>query len=118
MAEGFAKQSAGDKYQIHSAGSRPSGRIHPGAIEIMKEKGIDLTRQTSKGLNDLPQLQWDAIVTMGCGDACPHLPAKKRFDWNLADPNGTPVQEMRAMRDEIERRVRGLLRALEKSSPQ
>lgn len=105
MAEGFAM---GLGLDAHSAGSKPSGKINETAVEVMKEKGIDLSTQRSKGLDDLPSGEWDAIVTMGCGDACPNVPAKKRLDWDLSDPKNLPLSEFRKVRDEIERRVRAL----------
>src|SRR4030067_1138059 len=86
MAEGFARRLGRDRVTAFSAGSRPSGQINPRAVEFMKEKGIDLTVQLSKGLDDLPKVRWDYIVTMGCGDACPTLPAKHRLDWELPTP--------------------------------
>jgi protein-tyrosine-phosphatase len=75
----------------------------------MNEKGIDLTVQRSKGLEDLPRIQWDYIVTMGCGDACPHLPARHRLDWELTDPRHLEDAGFRAVRDDIEARVRALI---------
>jgi len=109
MAEGFARTLGGDRVAAFSAGSRPSGQINPRAIEFMKEKGIDLTEQLSKGLDDLPTVKWDYIVTMGCGDACPTLPAAHRVDWELPDPKHLPDDEFRAVRDRIEGLVAGLL---------
>jgi protein-tyrosine-phosphatase len=77
----------------------------------MAEKGIDIAAQPSKGLDDLPDLCWDYVVTMGCGDACPHLPAKNRLDWDLPDPKAFPDDEFRAVRDRIERLVGDLIGA-------
>jgi len=116
MAEGLAHHLGKDKIKAYSAGSHPSSRVHPDAISIMREKGISIDRHSSKGLKALPPLQWDAIVTMGCKDACPHLPAKRRYDWNLPNPNGKSPPEMRRIRDEIESRVQSLLQELEKSN--
>jgi arsenate reductase len=111
MAEGFARLHGGDKVEAHSAGSRPSGVINPKAIDAMKEKGVDLSaRQRSKGLNDLPKLEWDYVITMGCGDECPYLPAKLRDDWPLEDPKHLPPDQFNRVRDEIERRVIELLK--------
>ena len=90
-------------------GSRPSGRINPRAIEFMNEKGIDLAVQSSKGLDDLPRVEWDYIVTMGCGDACPSLPAAHRLDWELPDPKHLSDDGFRAVRDRIEGLINGLL---------
>ena len=109
MAEGFARALGRGRVSAHSAGSRPSGQINPRAIEFMNEKGIDLTVQSSKGLGDLPPVEWDYIVTMGCGDACPSLPAAHRLDWELPDPKHLPDDGFRAVRDRIEGLIRGLL---------
>lgn len=111
MAEGFARAAGEGKVAAFSAGSRPSGRVHPSAERFMKERGIDLSVQSSKGLDDLPQgIEWDYLVTMGCGDACPHLPAKHRLDWDLPDPKHLGDDEFRHVRDRIESMVRDLLR--------
>jgi protein-tyrosine-phosphatase len=109
MAEGFARQLGQDRVAVYSAGSRPSGRINPRAIQFMKEKGIDLAPQFSKGLDDLPKLRWDYIVTMGCGDACPTLPAVHRLDWDLTDPKHLDDAGFRGIRDRIEGLVRDLI---------
>jgi protein-tyrosine-phosphatase len=103
MAEGFAHARARGRVAVHSAGSRPSGRVNPRAVTFMRERGIDLTRQTSKGLDDLPSgTEWAFVVTMGCGDACPHLPARNRIDWDLPDPKTLSDDEFRLVRDRIE----------------
>jgi protein-tyrosine-phosphatase len=109
MAEGFARALGGDGVIAHSAGSQPAGQVNPRAREFMAERGIDLTDQASKGLADLPVVDWDWIVTMGCGDACPSLPARHRADWDLADPKDLPDEHFRTVRDEIEQRVSRLL---------
>ena len=109
MAEGFARTLGRGRVAVYSAGSRPAGQIHPRAIHLMKEKDIDLTVQRSKGLDELPDVKWDWIVTMGCGDACPSLPAVHRLDWELQDPKRLPDDGFRAIRDQIERLVGGLL---------
>jgi arsenate reductase len=118
MAEGFARRLGQGRVTVFSAGSRPSGQVNPRAIQFMKEKGIDLTVQLSKGLDDLPKVRWDYIVTMGCGDACPTLPAVHRLDWDLPDPKQLPDDGFRAIRDKIEGLVSGLLsEALAPSEP-
>ena len=109
MAEGFARTLGGGRVAAFSAGSRPSGQINPRAIQFMSEKGIDLTVQHSKGLDDLPQVKWDYIVTMGCGDACPMLPAAHRLDWELTDPKHLDDDGFRAVRDRIEGLITALL---------
>ena len=109
MAEGFARSLGRGRVTSFSAGSRPSGQINLRAIQFMQEKGIDLSVQQSKGLDDLPKLRWDYIVTMGCGDACPMLPALHRLDWELQDPKHLPDDGFRAIRDRIEQLISALL---------
>jgi arsenate reductase len=109
MAEGFARLHGAGKVEAFSAGSRPSGKVNETAAVLMKEKGVDLGLQRSKGLNDLPPGKWEAVVTMGCGDACPSLPAVRRLDWALPDPKHLPLDEFRKVRDEIEARVKSLI---------
>lgn len=106
MAEGFARALGADAW---SAGSRPSGRVNPRAITFMKEKGIDLEVHASKSLEEIPQGTWDGVVTMGCGDACPHVPAKHRLDWDLPDPKHLSDEGFRAVRDRIEALVAHLV---------
>ncbi len=109
MAEGFARAIGAGRVEAFSSGSRPSGRINERAIAFMREKGIDLGGQRSKGLDELPPGKWDWIVTMGCGDACPHLPAAHRLDWELPDPKHLDDAGFRGVRDDIESRVRALV---------
>jgi arsenate reductase (thioredoxin) len=112
IAEGYALRLAKPGWVVASAGSRPSGSIHPRAVSFMKEEGIDLSGQRSKGLEEISAIAWDAVVTMGCGDACPHVPARRRLDWDLPDPKTLPDEEFRRIRDEIRRRVGHLCREL------
>jgi protein-tyrosine-phosphatase len=112
MAEAFARRLGGDRVDARSAGSRPSGRINPRAIAFMAERGIDLTAQHSKSLDDVGSEPFDAVVTMGCGDACPWIAAARREDWALPDPKSLNDAGFRQVRDDIERRVSGLLREL------
>jgi protein-tyrosine-phosphatase len=109
MAEGFARLHGAGKIEAYSAGSKPSGKVNETAVLVMKEKAVDLNAQRSKGLSGLPPGQWDALVTMGCGDACPTLPAKRRLDWALPDPKHMPLDEFRKVRDDIEARVKALI---------
>lgn len=109
MAEGFARAIGRDRVEAYSAGSRPSGEVDERAIAFMSEVGIGLVGQRSKGLNDLPPGAWDYIVTMGCGDACPNLPAHHRIDWDLPDPKPLDDAGFRNVRDQIARRVAALL---------
>ena len=112
MAEAIARSLAGGACEIWSCGSRPSGTVHPVAVQMMQELGLDLSRHRSKGLDALPGGAWDAVVTMGCGDACGLLPAKRRLDWPIPDPVGLPPEQTRAIRDDLARRVRALLEEL------
>lgn len=110
VAEAFARMHGGSSVEAHSAGSRPSGKINPRAISSMAERGYDLSKHESKGLQDIPQVQFDYVITMGCGDECPFVPAKHREDWDLPDPKNLPREEFNSVRNEIERRVRELLK--------
>lgn len=113
MAEGFAK-AYGPKYLIvFSAGSHPAGFVSADAIVYMKEKGIDISGHYSKGVIDLPKMEFDYVVTMGCGDDCPLVPSKKRLDWKIHDPIGGSPNFFRFVRDSIEEKVKELLSGLE-----
>ena len=111
MAEAFARLHGGAGVEAYSAGSRPSGRINPKAVRFMAERGVDLSTHGSKSLDDVGGLAFDAVVTMGCGDACPWVPARRREDWALPDPREMDDDGYRAVRDDIEARVRALLAA-------
>ena len=113
MAEAFARVHGSNSVAALSAGSRPSGQINPRAIAFMAERGIDLSSQHSKSLADVGDEPFAAIVTMGCGDACPWLPADRREDWALPDPKLLDDDGFRRVRDEIEQRVLALLSALQ-----
>ncbi len=117
MAEALARMLGGVEVEAHSAGSRPSGRVNPQAIASMAEIGYDLTTHRSKSVADLPPGPYDAVVTMGCGDACPALPARLRLDWPIPDPKGMPPEGVRRVREGIARRVKELLEALRRSAP-
>jgi len=109
MAQAFARLLGGDEVEAYSAGSRPSGRVHPRAVAAMAARGYDLSTHTSKSLDALPPLEFDAAVTMGCGDACPHVRARLREDWQIPDPRDLDEAGFAAVRDRIEREVRALL---------
>jgi len=109
MAEAIAKSLAADRWEVWSAGSSPSGRVHPVAIQAMQELGLDLSGHRSKGLDAIPVRQWDYVVTMGCGDTCPAVPARHRIEWDIPDPIGLPMDEVRRIRDDVIRRVGDLL---------
>lgn len=110
MAEAFARMHGDDTVEAHSAGSKPSGKVNPRAIAAMKERGYDLSTHRSKSLDDIPFGEYEYVVTMGCGDACPWIPARNREDWDLPDPKQLPEDEFAQVRDAIERRVLELLR--------
>jgi protein-tyrosine-phosphatase len=112
MAQAFAKLYGGDAVESFSAGSRPSGKVNPKAIAAMAELGYDLSTHTSKGLDEFNGTEIDAAVTMGCGDACPLVKAKHRFDWQIPDPREMPPEEFRKVRDLIAEKVRELLAQL------
>jgi len=109
MAEAFARIHGGDRVEAFSAGSRPSGKVNPRAVAAMAERGYDLTAHQSKSLRDVPDGEYEWVITMGCGDECPWIPAVHRDDWDLPDPKTLPPAEFNTVRDEIERRVRSLL---------
>ena len=111
MAEAFARMHGGDGVEAMSAGSKPSGVINPKAVRFMAERGVDLSTHASKSLHEVTG-EFDAVVTMGCGDDCPWVPAKRREDWALPDPKHMDDDGYRAVRDEIESRVRALLAGL------
>lgn len=110
MAQAFALMSG--EVEAYSAGSKPSGRVNPKAIEAMRELGYDLSTHVSKSLNDLPDVPFDAAVTMGCGDACPNLKAKQRLDWSIPDPRDMAPEEFRQVRDLIAGKVSQLVSEL------
>ena len=109
MAEGFANAFSQGKLEVYSAGSRPSLEIDPLVIEVMKEKRIDLTAKRPKGLNDLPPIEMDYLITMGCEEVCPAVLAKKIIEWKIPDPKGKSIDFFREVRDIIEGKVKSLL---------
>lgn len=112
MAEAFARELGGPGIRAHSAGSEPSGTVHPLATRVMRERALDLSGHRSTGFGDLEADRFEAVVTMGCGEACPQFSAARRLDWQVPDPAGGGVEDFRRARDEIERRVRRLLDSL------
>ena len=109
IAQGFAEAFGTGRVEAYSAGSRPSSRINPLAIEVMKEKNIDLSGRRPKGLNDLPPVEMDYLITMGCEETCPAVAARKIIEWQVPDPKGKPIDEVRRIRDMLEAKVRTLL---------
>ena len=113
MAQGFAEVLGKQKIEVYSAGSRPSSVIDPLVIEVMKEKGIDLSAKRPKGLNDLPAVEMDYLITMGCEETCPAISAKRIIEWEISDPKGKSLDAFRNVGDIIEEKVRNLLREIE-----
>jgi len=109
MAEAFGRMHGGGDVEVHSSGSRPSGNVSPRAVEFMREIGYDLTTHRSKPLTEIPQVEYDAAITMGCGDECPAVRAKVREDWGIPDPKELAAEQFREVRDLIERRVKELI---------
>ena len=113
MAQAFADLLGKGKFDVYSAGSRPASQIDPVIIEVMKEKGIDLSSRVAKGLKDLPPVEMDYLVTMGCEEACPAISARKILEWNIPDPKGKPIDEIRRIGDLLEAKVKRLLEEIE-----
>lgn len=112
MAEAFARRLGAGRIDACSAGSRPAENVNPRAIAFMAECGYDLRDRTTMPLSAFEGQTFDAVVTMGCGDACPMIPAARRVDWALPDPKSLPDDKFRAVRDEIEHRVRQIISEL------
>jgi len=113
MAEAFARIHGEGRVEAASAGSKPSGRVNPKAVEAMKELGYDLTAHASKGLDEFNGREVDVAVTMGCGDECPLVRANRREDWQIPDPRDMTPEQFRGVRDLIEQKVKDLLAVLE-----
>jgi len=116
MAEAFAKMQGG--VEAYSAGSRPSGRVNGKAIAAMAELGYDMEEHASKSLEEIPHTEYDAVVTMGCGDACPWLPALRSEDWEIPDPKAMEPADFNGVRDIIGAKVRALLASFSRSGPE
>jgi protein-tyrosine-phosphatase len=113
MAEAYARMLGGGRVEAYSAGSRPSGRVNPRAVEFMREIGYDLTAHRSKALADLPAGEFEVVVGMGCGDqGCPLVKAKRHLEWAIPDPKDLPADQYRAVRDLIGVKVKELLASL------
>lgn len=109
MAAAFARQIGRDRVTVHSAGSDPGESLNPAVVAAMAEVGLDISNESPRGLTDAMATHADVVVTMGCGDACPVYPGKRYLDWELPDPAGCPLEEVRLIRDDIEARVRALI---------
>lgn len=116
MAAGWMRHLAGDAVEVYSGGSEPGSRLNPMAVAAMAEVGIDISAESPRHWTDAMVRSADVVVTMGCGDTCPYFPGRRYEDWELTDPAGQPIAVVREVRDEIERRVRGLIASLEASN--
>jgi arsenate reductase (thioredoxin) len=112
IAEAFARIHGAEKVEAYSAGSRPSGRVNLKAVAAMRELGYELDRHRSKSLAEIPDVEYDYAITMGCGDECPLVKARRREDWAIPDPKELPSDEFRGVRDLIEAKVKTLLASL------
>ena len=113
MSHALFERVAGGRHQAQSAGTEPAERVHPEVVEVMAERGIDLSRKQPRKLAR-EQAEWaDVVVTMGCGDECPYIPGKRYIDWDLPDPKGRPLDAVRRLRDEIAQRVDALAAELD-----
>ncbi|MFE6709344.1 arsenate reductase ArsC [Streptomyces sp. NPDC057695] len=112
MAAAFLARLGGDRVQVRSAGSVPADTVNPAVVEALGEVGIDISSETPKVLTTEAVQSSDVVITMGCGDSCPFFPGKRYLDWRLEDPAGQGIAAVRPIRDEIQRRVRGLLAEL------
>jgi arsenate reductase len=113
MSAALFERAAGGRHRALSAGTTPADRVHPEVVEAMREVGIDLAARVPRRLTRELADQADVVVTMGCGDECPYIPGKRYVDWDLPDPKGRPIDEVRATRDEIAGRVEALVTELD-----
>jgi arsenate reductase (thioredoxin) len=117
MSQALFERAAEGRHQARSAGTTPAEQVHPEVVAAMAEVGIDLADRVPHGLTEEDARWADVVVTMGCGDKCPYIPGRRYVDWDLADPAGRPVEEVRATREEIDERVRALLAELDAAAP-
>jgi protein-tyrosine-phosphatase len=113
MSQALFERAAGGRHRAMSAGTTPGDHVHPEVVEVMREIGIDVSDRTPRKLERELAEQADVVVTMGCGDECPFIPGKRYIDWDLPDPKGRPIEEVRATRDDISGRVDALLAELD-----
>lgn len=113
MSEALFRRAAGDRHEARSAGTTPAERVHPEVVAAMAELDVDLSGRVPRELSR-EDAEWaDVVVTMGCGDECPYIPGKRYLDWDLTDPSGLPLEQVRAVREEIGRRVAELAAELD-----
>jgi arsenate reductase (thioredoxin) len=117
ISQALFERAAAERHQALSAGTTPAEQVHPEVIAVMSELGIDLSDRKPQLLTRELAEQADVVVTMGCGDACPYIPGKRYIDWNLPDPSGRPLDEVRAIRVDIARRIDSLLADLLRGTP-
>jgi len=117
MSQALFEQAAAGRHHAMSAGTAPGERVHPEVVEVMRELGIDLADRTPQLLTRELAEQADVVITMGCGDQCPYIPGKRYLDWDLSDPKGRPIDEVRATRDEIASHVKQFLAELDADRP-
>jgi arsenate reductase len=116
IAEALFARAAAGRHEAQSSGTAPAAHVHPEVIETMRELGIDLAGRIPRTL-DRTQAEWaDVVVTMGCGDACPYVPGKRYVDWELTDPHGQGIEQVRTIRDEIGRRIAALVDELDRQT--
>ena len=113
MSQALFERAVEARHTAASAGTTPAERVHPEVVEAMRELGVDLSTRTPQRLTTELAEEADVIVTMGCGDECPYIPGKRYIDWELPDPKGRPLSEVRTIRNEIEKRVAGLVAELD-----
>jgi len=116
MSQAWFERAAQGRHEARSAGTEPAQRVHANVVAAMREEGIDLESRKPQLLTDDLARWADVVVTMGCGDACPVIPGKRYIDWELPDPGGLPVQDVRTIRDDIESRVEALLKDLDRTA--
>ncbi len=114
MSQALFEHAAAGRHTALSAGTTPAEHVHPEVVEVMREIGLDLTGRTPRLLTRALAEQADIVVTMGCGDECPYFPGKRYIDWELPDPKGRPLDEVRAIRDDIARRIELLIAELDR----
>ena len=116
MSQAWFEKLAGDHHEARSAGTEPADHVHANVVAAMREEGIDLDQRKPQLLTEELAPWADVVVTMGCGDACPVIPGKRYIDWELPDPSGLPIEEVRDIRDEIKLRVSGLVKDLDRAT--
>ncbi len=113
MSRALFERAAAGRHHADSAGTRPAERVHPEVVEVMRESGIDLSGARPRKLTREQAERADVVVTMGCGDECPYIPGKRYLDWDLPDPSGASIERVRAIREDVDRRVEELIRELD-----